>query len=117
MTPEELIIFIILGLGFWVVLIIAIVIIPLRSYLLTGKLWILSPSRMSFIVLKGKKAQQSLFLRLTLMIGILDLIVSMIVFNRFAWEGALTIFVSSVLGIFITFGAKRVPRKNIFWRN
>ena len=115
MSPEELIIFITIGLGFWALLIIATVIIPLRKYLITGRVRRLAPGRRSVIVLKGKKAQQILFIRLAFLVGGIDLFVSMILFNRFAWEGALVVFISSILGIFMTFGAKRIPRKNIFW--
>jgi hypothetical protein len=116
MDPIEAIILIIFGLGSWVIFAIALLIIPLRKFLLTGKVWALSPDRMSYIVLIGKKARQNLFLRSILMIGLLDLVVSMMFFNRFAWEGALVIFVSFVFGYVITLGAKRVPRKISFWR-
>jgi hypothetical protein len=115
MDPLEAIVFIGLGLGSWVIFFVALVIIPLRSYLITGKVWGLSPTRMSFIVLEGKKARQNLILRSILIIGLLDLVVSMILFDRFAWEGALVIFASFVFGFFTTHGAKRVPRKKFFW--
>ena len=115
MDPIEAIISIGFGLGSWVIFFIALVIIPLRSYLITGKVWGLSSSRMSFIVLEGKKAQQNLILRSILMIGFLDLVVSMMLFGRFAWEGALVIFASLVFGLFTMRGAKRVHRKRFFW--
>jgi hypothetical protein len=116
MDPIEAIIFIGFGLGSWVIFVIAVVIIPLRRYLISGKVWVLSSDRMSFIVLEGKKAQQNLFLRSVSLVGFLDIIVSMFLFNRFAWEGFLVVFVSLVLVFFTTLGAKHVPRKNLFWR-
>ena len=115
MNPIEAILFIVFGLGSWVILVIALVIIPLRSYLLTRKLWVLSSDRRFLILLKGRKAQQSLFYKLTLMVSLLDLIISMMIFNRFALEGAITIIISVVIGFLITFGEERVPRKNLFW--
>lgn len=55
MDPIELIIFTIFGLGFWVIIIIVMVIIPFQSYLKGGKVWNLTADRRSYTVLKGKK--------------------------------------------------------------
>ena len=114
MDPIELIIFIILGIGSWVIFVIGFVIYPIHRYLITGKVWSLAPSRLSYIVLEGRKAKWHIFFRLLVLIGYLDLIASMLLFNRFAWEGALLGFVSILCAYFITTGEKRVPRKSIF---
>ena len=114
MTPEEFIIFIFLGFGFWVMLIILFGVIPLRYYLIKGVARTRSPYGRSIIVMKGKKARQFIFSRLVFLGGAIYLFISMLLFNRFAWEGALVVFVSLVLGIFATFGAERVPRKKIY---
>ena len=104
------------GLGFWILLIIVVVILPLRDYLRTGRLWSLSSDRKSYFLFKGKKAWQVIFIRLAVLVGCMDLFVSMILFNRIAWEGALVFFVSLILGAFAPDVAKRIPRKNASWR-
>ena len=116
MDPLELIFITILGLGSWVVLVIAFVIYPIRRYLITGKVWSRAPSRLSYIMLDGKKAKWHIFFRLLVMMGFLDFIVSMLFFDRFAWEGASLVFVSFLFAYFVTIGEKRVPRKIFFWR-
>jgi hypothetical protein len=115
MDPVELILLTIFGFGSWVILMFAFVIYPIRRYLITGKVWSRAPSRLSYIVLEGKKAKWHIFFRSLVMMGLLDFIVSMLLFNRFAWEGTLLIFVSALLAYFITAGEKRVPLKYIFW--
>lgn len=116
MSPEELIIFGIIGIGFWVILIIGAVAVPFLRYLKTGKVWTLSFFHTSYIILQGKKAGQNLLIRLSILCGCGYLFVSMIMFNRFAWEAALVVFVLSIIGIIASFGEKRVPRKSVFWR-
>jgi hypothetical protein len=117
MFPEEIIIFGTVGVGFWGILVIAVVAIPFWSYLKTGKVWTLSFFRTSYILLKGKKARQNLFIRFAVLCGFGYMFVSMILFNRLAWEGFLAVFVFSVIGIFATFGEKRVSRRNTFWHD
>jgi hypothetical protein len=102
---------VILGVGFWVVFLTALVIVPFWDYLRTKTLWEFPRNRRFYILLKGRKALQVIFLRFMILCGIADFVVSINLHNRFAWEGVLMVASSVVLYIIVLAGAKRIPRK------
>ena len=112
--PIELIVGGILGIGFFAVLMIGFVGVPLWDYLTKGKVTIFPRYRTYYIVFAGRKALRAILIRFLIMSSFADCIISMMLFNRIAWEGILSVFILASLNVFVLRGGKRIPRKGIF---